>query len=104
MGVRLVFDDAMVVREVHTFMNASPYARCPEGDRALQAMKGVKLASGWNRAVRDRLGGANSCAHLRELLVPMATAAFQVLSKKRAGEPMRLDANGRPAKIDSCYA
>jgi hypothetical protein len=104
MGVRLVFDRDMVVREVHTFTDASPYAVCPEGGRALQAMKGVKLSSGWSRAVRERLAGAASCTHLKELLIPMATAAFQSMIKVRAQRPEPLDANGRPLKIDSCYA
>jgi len=104
MGVRLVFDEHMVVHEVATFMDAKPYDACSGADRALQAMKGVKIASGWSREVRERLGGASSCAHLRELLIPLATAAFQSLSTLRAQQPVRLDRSGRPAKIDSCYA
>ena len=35
MGVRLVFDDQMVVREVETFTEAAPYAQCPAGGLAL---------------------------------------------------------------------
>jgi len=104
MGVRLVFDDDMRVHDVHTFTRAAPYAACPEGGRALQALKGVRMVSGWSREVRDRLGGARSCTHLKELLIPLATTAVQSLSAVRAGRPETLDANGRPIKIDSCYA
>jgi hypothetical protein len=39
-----------------------------------------------------------------ELLMPLATAAFQSLSVPRAGRPEPVDAAGRPKKIDSCYA
>ena len=39
-----------------------------------------------------------------ELLIPMATAALQALSAVRQGQVDALDANGRPLKIDSCYA
>jgi hypothetical protein len=54
--------------------------------------------------VRRRLGGAQSCTHLMELLIPMATAAIQSLSAVRRVRPDELDATGRPKRIDSCYA
>jgi hypothetical protein len=104
MGVRLVFDDRMVVRDVQTFTRAAPYPVCPEGGRALQSLKGLRMVSGWSREVRSRLGGARSCTHLMELLIPMATTAFQSLGTIRPGQPEPVDANGRPIKIDSCYA
>ena len=104
MGVRLVFDDAMVVHEVHAFTDSAPYAACPEAGRAMQTLVGLRMSSGWNREVRNRLAGARGCTHLMELLQPLATAAFQSLSKVRMGQPEKFDANGRPAKIDSCFA
>jgi hypothetical protein len=104
MGVRLVFDDKLMVHEVETFTDAAPYPRCPEGGRALQSLKGLRMTSGWSKEVRNLLAGAQSCTHLMELLVPMATAAFQSLSAVTGGRPESLDATGRPKKIDSCYA
>lgn len=104
MGVRLVFDVDLVVHAVETFTDAAPYADCPEGGRALQALKGMKIGRGWSREVRSRLGGARSCTHLMELLIPMATAAYQSLTAVRRNEAERRDASGRPLKIDSCYA
>jgi hypothetical protein len=104
MGVRLVFDNDMVVHDVHTFMDAMPYLECRGGGEALQSLKGLRIAGGWSKEVRNRLSGARSCTHLMELLIPMATAAVQSLSVTRKGHPERLDATGRPVKIDSCYA
>ncbi len=104
MGVRLVFDEDMVVREVHAFTDVAPYPACPEGGRALQAVVGLSMTRGWSREVGARLGGARSCTHLKELLVPMATAAFQSLTMLRLSRPPRRDGAGRPVKIDSCYA
>lgn len=104
MGVALVFDDHMVVHQVRSFTDAAPYPICAEGGAALQSLVGLRMTSGWNQEVRKRLGGWRSCAHLRELLGPMATTAFQSLSLLRMGRPDRLDAQGRPTKIDSCYA
>lgn len=104
MGVRIVFDVDMRVHEVHTFTNSAPYAPCPEGGRALQSLVGLRMAGGWNKEVRSRLAGARSCTHLMEILGPMATTAFQSLGYLRVAAPDRLDADGRPLQIDSCYA
>jgi hypothetical protein len=104
MGVRLVFDSQMIVRDVSTFMDATPYPACLGGGLALRSMIGVRIGGGWSKEVRTRLAGARSCTHLMELLIPMATAAIQSLSPVRNSGPDRLDASGRPVKLDSCYA
>ena len=104
MGVRIVFDDSMVVHEVHTFTEAAPYHACPEGGRAFQSLKGLRIAAGWSGEVRRRLSGARSCTHLMELLIPLATTAIQTMIQLRMSRPEPLDEDGRPKKIDSCYA
>lgn len=104
MGVRLVFDLDMVIHGVETFMDATPFPVCLGGGLALQSLKGVRIGNGWSREVRSRLGGAASCTHLMEILIPLATTAFQTMITERRDRPEPLDANGRPRKIDSCYA
>ena len=104
MGVQLVFDEDMVVHDVRTFTQSAPYAECAEGGRALQSLKGLRIASGWSREVRNRLGAGRSCTHLAELLIPLGTVAFQSVSELRMSRPEQLDKAGRPVKIDSCYA
>ncbi|WP_168787865.1 DUF2889 domain-containing protein [Paraburkholderia aromaticivorans] len=104
MGVRLVFDDSMVVRAVNTFMSATPYGTCSGGADALESLIGLRIGAGWNSEVRRRLGGGRSCTHLLELLSPLATAALQSMGELRMNAPDPVDANGRPMKIDSCYA
>ncbi len=104
MGVRLVFDADMFVRGIQTFTNSAPYQACPEGGRSLQSLVGVRMVSGWSKEVRSRLGGASTCTHLMELLIPLGTVAFQSLSALARTRPERVDADGRPVKIDSCYA
>jgi hypothetical protein len=104
MGVRLVFDETLLVVEVHTFTSSAPYAPCPQGGESLQSLIGLRMGGGWNKEVRNRLSGARSCTHLMELLGPMATAAFQSLAVRGIGKPDRLTASGLPVQIDSCYA
>src|SRR6516165_5085267 len=55
MGVRLVFDDNMVVVSVQTFFDAAPYLDCRGGGDTLQSLKGLRISNGWNREVRSRL-------------------------------------------------
>ena len=104
MQVRLVFDESMTVHEVLACTDVSPYPVCPDAAPGLSALKGLSMASGWSRAVRERLGGVTGCTHLVDLLGPLATTAFQTLSPIRMAAPDVLDANGRPRKIDSCHA
>jgi hypothetical protein len=104
MGVTLVFDTDMLVHEVSAFTDSAPYGDCFEAGSTLQAIKGLRIAGGWSSEVRRRLGGAKSCTHLMEILIPMATVAYQTLTMVRAGRPDVLDAEGKSVKIDSCYA
>jgi hypothetical protein len=104
MGVRLVFNIELYVLEVSTFTDAAPYAVCPDAGPTLQTVVGLRMVSGWGQEVRKRLGGARSCTHLMELLMPMATVAYQSMSGEQAGRPEPVDATGRPRKIDSCFA
>jgi hypothetical protein len=104
MGVRLVFDASMQVVEVVTFTEAAPYSMCPGGGQALQDIVGMRIGPGWSKEVRRRLAGSGSCTHLMELLMPLATTALQTISPLNAHKPESVDSNGRPRKIDSCYA
>lgn len=104
MVVTVVFDLHMKVHDVRTVTRSAPYDICSAGGQALQSIKGLRMTAGWNKEVRDRLGGAKSCTHLMELLGPLATVAFQATSVMRRDQPTPVDAGGRPRKIDSCYA
>jgi hypothetical protein len=104
MAVTIVFDSQMLVHGIRSVTNAAPYAICPEGGLALQSLTGLRMAGGWNKEVRQRLAGAQGCTHLMEMMGPLATVAFQTLSEDRRALPTPVDADGRPRKIDSCYA
>ena len=104
MWVRLVIDEHLVVQDVVAVTDASPYAVCPEAVAPMRVIIGERIRAGWSTMVKDKLGGAAGCTHLMELLIPMATAAYQSLSGVRLARPDVLDRNGRPVKIDSCYA
>lgn len=104
MIVTLVYDADLVIHDVSYSTESAPHADCYDGGKALHTLKGLRIASGWSSEVKRRLAGARSCTHVMELLIPMATTAFQSLTKVRRQRPDVLDANGKPTKVDSCYA
>jgi hypothetical protein len=104
MWLRLVVDEDLTVHDVVAATDASPFPLCREAVGALAAIKGLRIGPGWSRAVKERLRRAENCTHLAELLMPLATTAYQTLAPLRHGQPDRLDASGRPLKINSCYA
>lgn len=104
-GLRVVFDLDMVVHAVSTFIRAYPYRECPGGGESLQALVGLRIGPGWSAEVRKRLPPGETCAHLREILIPLATAAIQAVNPLRAQVLLdATDASGKPLKVDSCYA
>jgi hypothetical protein len=106
-GLHVVFDSDMVIREVSTAIRAHPYPECAGGGETLQAMVGVRIGRGWSSEVRNRLPSDDTCTHIKEMLIPLASAAYQTIYSVRSGHADNsdaIDANGRPRKIDSCYA
>ena len=104
MSIRLVVDEDLDVIDIVASTDASPFNVCPEATETLQSLKGLRIGAGWSMALRQRLAGRKGCTHLTELLSPLATVAFQTLSAVRQGKPTPVDADGKPRKIDSCYA
>ena len=104
MWLRLTVDEKLTVHDVAAVIDASPFLICPGAVEALSAIKGLRIGRGWTRAVKERLARADNCTHLAELLGPLATTAFQTLAPLFNSKPDRLDKEGRPLKIDSCYA
>ena len=102
--VRLVVDDSLLVHDASATMSATPFGICPEAANTLAPLKGLRIGAGWNKRVRELLGGAASCTHIVELLGPMASTVHQGFAPKRVarmGEPGNEEHN---SKVDSCYS
>jgi hypothetical protein len=104
MWIRVVVDDDLHVVDVVAATDSSPFGICREATATLQTIKGMRIAAGWTMAVKGKLAGKKGCTHLTEMLLPLATVAFQTLAPARLAKPPAVDANGRPRKIDTCYA
>lgn len=104
MWVRLVVDESLVVHDVVAVSDVTPYPVCKEATEVMRRIVGERIAGGWSMMVKSRLGGSVSCTHLMEMLIPLGTAAYQTLTHVRVAAPDKLDAAGRPLKIDTCHA
>lgn len=109
MAVRLTLDGEMVVRDIAVAMQSTPYPACLGAPAGFKGLIGKTVGAGWRRAVQDCVGGVKGCTHVRELLGPMATVAFQTINGWREGE----DANDmskeaatgqKPLFVDGCMA
>ena len=80
MGLRLTIDKNFTVHDVASTMDDHPHPICNQVLDKFQRLIGLRIGPGWNRKVKEVLGGAEGCTHLVELLGPMATVAFQTTS------------------------
>lgn len=104
MWLRLTLDEDLVVQGLEASTEAAPFQACPSITPNYARMAGVKVGPGWNRAIKERLGGVEGCTHLREVLGAMATVAFQTLYPVLARKKPKDDQPRRPSLIDSCHA
>lgn len=109
MWVRLTLDETMVVRAIEVSMPATPYPTCQGARPQFQQLVGATVGGGWRKAVQEAVGSVRGCTHVRELLFPMATVAFQTIggwrSKSDDGPRVQpMQRAGRPYFIDGCTA
>jgi hypothetical protein len=102
--VRLVIDEQLLVHDVSATLVVTPFGVCSGAAGTLEPLKGQRLGAGWNRRVRELLGGAACCTHIVELLGPMATTAHQGLAPQRLARLNSSDTQPQNPKVDSCYA
>lgn len=102
--VRVIFDQDMLIRNVLTNFVAHPYFTCIGGGDKLKAIIGLRIGAGWNLEIRKRLPACESCTHMRELLTPLASAAYQTMTARRTYLLHATKDDGTPRKINSCYA
>jgi hypothetical protein len=104
MWIRLTIDKEYVVRDVSAATDSAPYGDCFGAPSTLSVLVGTRIGGGWNREVRDKLGGAKSCTHLMEMLTPLATATYQAMWTEMQEQTEAVDREGRPLLLNACWA
>src|SRR5216684_1035443 len=113
MWLRVTLDDGFHIVAIEAVTDASPYRLCPEITPNFQRLVGLRVGPGFNRKVKELVGGVEGCTHLVELMGPLATTAYQTIFSAKHRE-QRERANGseetsdkprkRPRLIDTCHA
>jgi len=114
MWLRLTIDRDLTVVGAEAVTDTGPFPVCPDIAPNFQRLVGLSIGKGWRGAVRERLGGAEGCTHLVELLGPLATTAYQTIFGEMARERREAEARGEPAApqdpdkrprlLNSCHA
>ena len=91
MWMRITIDRHMLIHECEASTEAAPYDVCPKAAPNFARLAGLVIGKGFVKAAMQRVGGVEGCTHLRELLQPMATVAFQTMVGIRndPGKPAR---------------
>ena len=100
MQLRLTLARDMTVRAIEVVTNHAPYDICPSVAPGYKALIGAKVGGGWRKAVTEAVGRTKGCTHITELLMPMATVAFQTMGSWKPGEV----GAEKPSFIDGCKA
>ena len=103
MQVRLTLDAAMTVQAIAVTTNHAPYDVCPSVAPGYQKLVGAKIGAGWRKAVAEAVGRTRGCTHITELLMPMATVAFQTMGSWKPSEDAAASGQ-KPHFIDGCKA
>ena len=110
MWIRLTLDDDFIVREVQMSMPDVPTSQCRGAMPAYQKLVGERIGSGFTRRIKELFGGIGGCVHLTELLLPIATTAFQTIPMARSlvaprtPEDVEVYRNAKGALINTCHA
>jgi hypothetical protein len=103
MQVRLTLDASMTVRAIAVTTNHAPYDICPSVAPGYQQLVGARIGAGWRKAVAEAAGRTKGCTHISELLMPMATVAFQTMGSWKQNEETA-QTGQKPHFIDGCRA
>ncbi|MEZ5534129.1 MAG: DUF2889 domain-containing protein [Thiolinea sp.] len=110
MSIRLTIDIDMKIHAAEQCTDASPYNYCQSVEHFCRNLVGQSIGPGWTKRVKETMGAGKGCTHVTELLLPMATTAFQTLVRAKykdvtSGAGAGQTGSSNPPKfINSCHA
>ncbi len=114
MIVKLTLDINMKIIDVSAETISAPYEICNGANFKIKNLIGEKIGPGWKNRVNKIIGKNNGCTHVRELLVSMATVAFQTIygeKSRQTREAIKIKKtnpfpapSGKPALLNTCFA
>jgi hypothetical protein len=105
MWMRITVDTSLRITACEARMDYTPYAICPGAAPNFARLAGLSIKPGFLRKAGLRVGGAEGCTHLRELLQQVATVAFQTLHSVRTRHGNAETApKGMSSLMNTCHA
>ena len=119
MSIRLTIDHRFTIVDVEAVTDSSPYRMCGDITPNFKKLIGLRIGAGFNRAVRERLGGTQGCTHSsscwarsrRPRSRPRARAGrsdLQTAHRIKIGKPPKPHDPSKPQRkphmLDSCHA
>ncbi|PTB19093.1 hypothetical protein C9I57_18745 [Trinickia symbiotica] len=104
LSLRVTVNEDYVVKSIEASSDETPFDICTEAESTLSPLVGERIGAGWSSMVKQKLQGSSTCTHLRELLIPIGTAAIQGVNGLRREGHVSVDASQTNVKLDSCYA
>jgi Protein of unknown function (DUF2889) len=105
--IRITVNSDFEVVASEAAMPTGAFSICHEIAPNFENLVGLQIGPGWNRKVRERVGGTNGCTHIVEMLAQIATTAIQSLwGMKNAAENNSGTAlsERKSNQINTCYA
>ena len=102
----LIGYSSLTIREIEVKMPGTPYEECQETSNSLDAIRGLKIASGFTSKVKKILGQRKRCLHLTNLLLAMVQAVMQGYWVYSARKPKEKEVSSDMVDnylIDSCW-
>ena len=105
MWIRVTVNDNLTVQNAEADTVSGPFSICKDVNSRFERLKGLKITSGWRKAVFREMGGAVGCVHLNDLLIgPIAVAASHTVLKSKTSKKTSSPSNHGSNIINSCYA
>jgi GNAT superfamily N-acetyltransferase len=77
LSLDVVIDDDYQIRDIAAKTLAAPWPACTDVAADYRKLIGLRIGPGFNRAVREVLGGSLGCTHLSDLLGQVANTYMQ---------------------------
>jgi len=114
MKVFLTISMEMKIIDANAETHSAPYKICKEANFKTNELIGETIGPGWKAKVNSIIGGGSGCTHVRELLVSMATVAYQTIYGEKSRLAREAKQKGiknpfpnnpsKPPLLNTCYA
>jgi hypothetical protein len=105
MWMRMTINAEREIIGCEAVMEATPFAMCPGVAANFRRLVGLRIEGGFLKQAMARVGGAEGCTHLRELLQQVGTVFVQTCYAvgKLTDAPVGA-ANAPPPLLNTCHA